>query len=522
MGTETRCGADAGLTRELLAVCMAGLVLFGPALWNRDLWSPLETLYGEVAREIVSSGDWLTMHQNGAGYYNKPPVHFWLAAAAIKVFGVTAAAVRLPSVLAGTSCLLLCYLIARRLGIDPLISSLVLATNWEFFTASQRATLDVTLTFFILLSFYLYIISDGSPRGGLCFLGAAVAAGLAVLTKGPVALLILACGIFPYLLVRRQWCEVFHWKWIVMLAVVAAVALGWFIPACNRQGRLYGELMNGQVLSRMGSGWKRSGPFYYYLANFPGMFLPWFVYFPFAVVHLWKRRTERPFEVFLWFATGFVAFSCFPPKWSRYIIPLYPAAAMMVASYLSTRDSWAGLLSLAAFPVLAIGAAVAVGIKSGAPLYGFSFGVPVFLISVAGFHRWRKLGYKVLGGVAFASLFIFSVTLYPWDNTRRSPKPVARFLQEMDARPSDILWYPAVDPGVAFYLGYAPMPETDSAQSAAGRPVTWVIARDDTAKAEPEAFARLKLVKSFPFHKNEFLVFRNDGQGVPGKTGATE
>jgi len=522
MKTEICGGTDTKLTRELLAVGLAGLVLFGPALWNRDLWSPLETLYGEVAREIVSSGDWLTLHQNGVGYFNKPPVHFWLMAGAMKAIGVTTAAARLPSVLAGTGCLLLCYLTARKLGINPLISSLVLATSWEFFTAAQRATLDVTLTFFILLSFYLYLISDESPRGWLCFLGAGVAAGLAVLTKGPVALLVLACAIFPYLLARRQWREIFHWKWIAMLAVTAAIGLAWFIPACNHQEQLYNELVNGQVLSRMGSGWKRSGPFYFYLANFPPMFLPWFVYFPLAAVHLWKRRTERSFHAFLWFAVGFVAFSCFPPKWSRYIIPLYPAASMMVGAYLSTKDSWAGLLSLAAFPVLAVGGAAVVGIKSGAPLCGFGFGVPVLIISIAGLLLWRKLGYRALGAVAFASLFIFSITLYPWDNTRRSPRPTALYLKAMNAKPGDIAWYPTVDPGVAFYLQYAPMREMDSAQSVAGRPETWIVTEDDDAREEPEAFAKLKLAKSFPFHRRRLLVFRNDGQGVPGETGAPE
>jgi len=494
---------------ELALVCAVGAALYVPAMWTRDLWPPLEDLYAEVSHEIVTSGDWLTLHQNSGPYYNKPPVFFWLEAASIKAFGMHAAAARLPSALLGIGTLVLCYLIAKRLGISPLISSLVLATSWEFFTACHRATIDITLTFFILLAFWLYLLSAGAVRFGWAyFAGAALAAGAGLLTKGPVALLVLICAAFPYFLWRGEWRAALHWKWIAGLLVAAAVGLAWLLPAAQHQGpALIKELIYGQVLSRMTPSFERTGPFYYYLANFPVMFLPWFVYFPMAAWHAWKERDGGAFRALLWFGTAFVAFSLCPPKWSRYILPLYPAAAMMVAAYLSRKDSWAGLFALGALGAGSIGVIVVLSLR-GAAGYGVAFGLPVLACSVAGFILWRRLGYRAVIAVTVAAFVLFPLTLYPYRNASMSARPLAMFLKSEGAPPGKIVWFQRYEPSVAFYLGYTQMPFADEMSSLSDYPGAWVIAREQEAEMKPEVFGQATPVAQFEFERQQHYVYK--------------
>src|ERR1700712_1162005 len=87
------------LRTALLGAVVAALATI-PGLGTGTLWDNSETAYGEVAREILLTHDWVVMHLNGAPWFVQPPLYFWIAALFAKVFGATAFALRLPSALA--------------------------------------------------------------------------------------------------------------------------------------------------------------------------------------------------------------------------------------------------------------------------------------------------------------------------------------------------------------------------------------------------------------------------------------
>src|SRR5579884_805133 len=104
------------LRAALIAAGIAALVTI-PGLGNGTLWDNSETAYGEVAREILLTHDWVVMHLNGAQWFVQPPLYFWIAALCAKVFGLTAFALRLPSALATIGAgALLTFLVTRARG----------------------------------------------------------------------------------------------------------------------------------------------------------------------------------------------------------------------------------------------------------------------------------------------------------------------------------------------------------------------------------------------------------------------
>jgi len=496
---------------EVAFVCLVGAALFMPAMWAFDLRHPLEPQYAQTAHEIVAGGDWLVLHRNGEPYYNKPPLFFWLEALGIKAFGLRTVAVRLPSAALGIGSLVLCYLTAGLMGAAPLASSLVLATSWGYVTAAQRVSIDATLSFLILLALYLYMRSDhGGTARWAWFAGAALAAAAAVMAKGPVALLILVCAVFPYLIWRRRWAEVLHWKWAVAFLVVAAISVGWLVAVGRREGpAFYKRILGTELISRMDTDWEEKSPFYRYVLTFPTEFLPWVLYLPAALTLVWKRRNERFFQALLWLAAGFIALTLMPAKMERYLVPLCPPAAIVVGAYLAHRDCWAGLVGLAAYAVTAAGVIVGALVKGGdATGPGLALGIAVLAASCSGLLLWRRFGFRALVAVAAVGVVAYTLTVQPYRDNARSPKPMAAFLKAQGATADQVVWFRDYDAGVAFYAGFPRMRRVNELASLHDYSGSYVIARAGEAARTPEVFRQARAVGTFRIGSATYLVFK--------------
>lgn len=184
--SERRATArDVGLILVLLAAALA------PSMFTRDLWNPDEPRYMEVGREMVVLNDYLVPHLDNYLYAEKPPLFFWLAAGLYKLgFGVNAG--RVAAALATLGTVLLTYFLGRRFlpRPGPLAAALTTLTCLIFMMTSKAGVIDPVVTFWVVLAIYLGVraLDEQERRGWLCWLGAYAAAGLGVLTKGPVAL----------------------------------------------------------------------------------------------------------------------------------------------------------------------------------------------------------------------------------------------------------------------------------------------------------------------------------------------
>jgi 4-amino-4-deoxy-L-arabinose transferase-like glycosyltransferase len=328
-------------TRYLFVILTVGTLLFLFNLGGRDLWEPDETRYAVIAREMRETGNWVLPHLNGEIYAEKPPLFFWLVNLSTFFLGENSElANRLPSALAGWITLFVTFLFGERLFHPRVgfLSAMVLGTSFLFLQLSRWMMLDSLVTLFFLLTLYYFYLGVGKEE---CrrkdYLLAGLFMGLGVLTKGPLAFLPLPVFfVFTYLQknLRKFWCR----DLLRGFLLSAIIALIWWVPACWVGGRDYIHwLLYKQAVGTYVEGGTHfhPEPFYFYFIRFPAEFVPWIVFLPTAFIFgLRKEFGKRKEFLFLsvWFCFLFLFFTLSIGKKDNYLLPLYPAAAMMVGS----------------------------------------------------------------------------------------------------------------------------------------------------------------------------------------------
>ena len=325
----------------LLLIIAFGALLFGANVWGYDLWPADEPRFAEVAREMIWSGDYLAPHVNGMPYREKPPLLFWLIAAVSAPFGeVNEWTGRIPSVASAIVVLICTYLLARGLygGQVAFWSVIVLATCTRFWWQARTAQIDMLLTACLAVALLCFWRWHTERRSfDLACFYAAIAA--AVYAKGPPGL------VFPLLLILA-----FYWKqpaerrkshWVLgTLGVIVAIAF-WLIPARvvvagegvdSAQADIAANLFR-QTIGRFLLGVSHAEWPWYYLENLPVDLAPWILFAPYTAIYVWRRRREGPEMRLLlsWTVPAFIFFSISIGKRALYLLPIYPALAILIA-----------------------------------------------------------------------------------------------------------------------------------------------------------------------------------------------
>lgn len=335
----------------LLGFCFF-IFFFNLNLW--DLWNPDEPRYAQVAREMVNGGDWILMHLNGEIYGDKPPFFFWLIALSSYLWqGFNSFSVRFPSALFGTLTVLLTFFFGKSLysSSTGFFSGLILGTSIEFAYLATRANIDTTLTFFTTASLYCFLrwyhntppnpflLSNGEIKRGnqrtLFIYGFYICMALATLAKGPIGFILPLLVSLGYLCIQRDWNLMRRMKLLSGMALCLCIVLLWYLPAAYEGGKDYlQETLFKHTVDAYAKGWTHVRPIYYYLINFPIQFLPWFFFFPAAIVYGFSKESIKKRKEFLflltWFALIFLFFSISKGKRGIYLLPLFPAASLMV------------------------------------------------------------------------------------------------------------------------------------------------------------------------------------------------
>src|SRR5512143_2288156 len=221
----------------ILVLCALCLVLFFFRLGAGPLWDVDEGLHASTSKDMVLSGDWVTTRVNGQNFYDKTVLYNWFAAVSFLLFGFTELAARLPAALLGLGTVLVTYELGRRMfgSRAGLLGGAVLATSPEFIILSRSVVHDISLAFFITLSFAFFFIafSTSNRRKPTLFLFYA-SLGLAVLAKGPIGLLLpgLAIGLFLLARGRLNFLKEMSLGWGALIFLV--VAAPWYVLISTR------------------------------------------------------------------------------------------------------------------------------------------------------------------------------------------------------------------------------------------------------------------------------------------------
>jgi 4-amino-4-deoxy-L-arabinose transferase-like glycosyltransferase len=220
--------------QPLLALAVLSGGLLYPCL-SFYLFEPDEGRYAQIPREMLERGDWIVPTLQGEPYLDKPPLFYWLVMGAYSLFGYQAWAARLVPALAMHFSLLLTYLLGRRLlgERSALWGAALLTVAPAFLGIGRLLVLDGLLTLWTTLAlFSAFLAQRGTRLHGGWWLSTAAACGLGVLTKGPVAPILV---IVPLLLQRRLTAAgaPLGWRpWLAFAGIVLAIALPWYVLAC--------------------------------------------------------------------------------------------------------------------------------------------------------------------------------------------------------------------------------------------------------------------------------------------------
>ncbi len=338
-----------------LAAFVAALVLFAAGIGWYDLWPPDEPRYAEVAREMMLSGDYLAPHVNGKPYTEKPPLLFWAIALASAPFGeLNAITAHIPTLLSALIVLALTFALAQQLfdRRTAWLAIAVLATFGRFWWQARTVQIDMLLTACLTGALYCFWRwhNDRKPIVLAAFY-ALIA--LAVYAKGPPGLVFPLLLIFAFYWKQREDRRKTHWI-LGTLAVIGAIAL-WLIPAraaiagateSSAQSEIGSSLFR-QTLGRFVLGVSHAEMPWYYLLNLPVDLLPWTLFVPYTIIFAWRyRRANVSMRLLLaWTIPALVFFSICVGKRALYLLPLYPAFAILVSRsvfdlYDANRETW--------------------------------------------------------------------------------------------------------------------------------------------------------------------------------------
>jgi len=345
-----RSQASQGPTRAAIVGAVVAALATLPGLGVGTLWDNSETAYGEVAREILLSHNWIVMHLNGVPYFVQPPLYFWAGAAFSLLFGhPTAFALRLPSALATIALAALTgYAVARQAGSRVgAYAAVILSTCLMQTVIGRLAIMDALLDVAVAMTVFWWFRGLETGRDRYHVYGW-IAAGGGFLAKGLVAPAVALLVVVPYYLWNRR-CEPTSFPsaraLIVGLLAFVVIAVPWPLALIVHYRlfpleKLIGEYTIGRYTGVVEN---QSGPVWYYVPVIILGFFPWIAFLPMAVVNAvaqLRNRVSQDRQVarlvrlsIVWIVMPLLFFSFARTKLPNYVALEFPALAVLTALY---------------------------------------------------------------------------------------------------------------------------------------------------------------------------------------------
>ena len=344
--------------RDLLLLALAFGALFLFRLGSAPLANPDEGRYAEIPREMAAAGDWVTPRLNGVNYFEKPPLMYWAVAVSRAVFGAGEWAVRAPLAFFALAGVLLTYAAARALHgrAAGVWSAGVLGTSLLWFALGRILVLDLAVSVFMAATLFCFILgvrAEPGARRRWLFYGLYASAALATLTKGLIGFLVTGAAMFLWLLVFNQWKRLrpLHLPTGALLFLV--IAAPWHVLAARHNETWAHRYFVYEHLERfLTPAASRPGPWWYFGPIVLLGFFPWTGFlWPAVRASLaggWARRKENADAWFLitWIVFIFLFFSKSHSKLAPYILPIFPALAVLTGAWLARATAEAGSVRL--------------------------------------------------------------------------------------------------------------------------------------------------------------------------------
>jgi 4-amino-4-deoxy-L-arabinose transferase-like glycosyltransferase len=332
------------LLRHRLLLLTLGSIVFLSGLGTPGLYDPNEGLYAEVAWQMYDRGDWLSPRFNGVRYFEKPPLLYWLIAGAYALFGVSDAAARLPTALAGVAGVLITFEIGRTLGTPRagLLAALALLSSFGYFIFARIVLTDLLFTACLSASLWWFLRGYLEPTRRASYPLAYVFSGLAVLAKGLLGLALPALIVGGLMAATRDWKLARELRLPLGAALVLAVAAPWHLAVgWANEGFFWFYFVNEHLLRFLHQRHLIDYaplPLWLFLLMALVWSFPWSLVLPFAWRQLLPsdRGARRGLAVAVipcWIGAVLGFFALTPARLEYYSLPALPAFALWVGRY---------------------------------------------------------------------------------------------------------------------------------------------------------------------------------------------
>ncbi len=310
---------------------------------------PDEPRYAWIARDMAETGDWVTPRLYGKPWFEKPPLLYWGAALCFKLFGVSETAARLPSAISALlATLALAWLALRLYGAETARwLLLLLPTTVGMIGFSHAASTDMPFSAMLTIAMVCAAVVLGLTRNEntpilprtpwLALILFGFFLGLAVLAKGPAAIILCGGAIFFWALFAKRWRDAFRLLHPAAIASFCLTALPWYILCARRNPDFFRIFIIEHNFKRyLTPEFQHIQPFWYYVPILLVAVLPWIGIFLVSmvkgIVSSWRARRTPECTLLLICWAGFcvVFFSVSQSKLPGYILPAFPAIGLLM------------------------------------------------------------------------------------------------------------------------------------------------------------------------------------------------
>lgn len=325
--------------------------LFFYKLGSVGFLGPDEPRYAQVAREMYERNDFITPTLLQDTWFEKPALSYWLMIIFYHLFNPSELAARLPNALFATASVLTIYKLAKYSGnsIYGLISALVLATSGLFFGLARAASFDMPLTFSFtaaLAAFHLVDTSENKQSKNFYLILFYIAIGVSVLAKGLVGFVLIGAIVGSYIILTGQLRSILNLRPFLGLAIFLLIISLWYLPVTLKHGWAFvDEFFLQHHFQRFTSNkYRHPGPIYFFVLVILAGVFPWSIFLLKGLKRLAKvrpislswfafkeKRQRLMLLAFLWVFIPLVFFSLSGSKLPGYILPVFPAVALLIS-----------------------------------------------------------------------------------------------------------------------------------------------------------------------------------------------
>lgn len=435
--------------QDTILLFLSLAMVFSILLGSRPLTTPDEGRYAEIPRQMILHNDFVTPRINNIKYFEKPPLFYWLQTASVKTFGLNEWSVRIATALMGLLGCVFTYfagtqLFDRRTGLN---AAIILASSSLYFGLSRYITLDITVAVFISISLLCFMLFNKTQQNRYLY-GLYAASALATLTKGFIGFILPGAIIFVWIALTHSWKQLLRYRLVTGTVLFLVIALPWHILAQMHNSEFLSYYVLDQQILRYFTDISGRGQALWFLPGvlIAGM-LPWTPWILPSVSTAWKQYRTKKDGTFLmlliWPALTFAFFWLSKSQLSPYILPMFPALALLLSHHFSElikkphTQKWPlGALWLC---IMIICIVANIRFKTGDPDILLSVGLLVFsgVLATIIYRKTNLQTFIVTLALSF-TLFIISLNISLPKHDTRSIKPLAQMINKIK-QPGDMI-----------------------------------------------------------------------------------